>query len=58
MARVKPIKGDEPGKHFSFQADRATSERVVFLLETDFICVYFQTSSPAHSLGPQNEATL
>ena len=57
MARVKRIKGGEPGKPLSFQADVTTSERVIFLLETGFICVYFQISNPAHSLGPQNEAT-
>lgn len=58
MARVKPIKGGEPGKPLSFQKDRTPSARVIFLLETGFICVYFQTSSPTQSLGPQNEATL
>ena len=47
MARVKRIKGSEQGNHLSFQADRTTSERVVFLLDTDFICIYFQTPSPA-----------
>lgn len=57
MARVKPIKGGEPGKPLSFQAEMPPSERVIFLQETGFICVYFQISSPTQSLSPQNEAT-